>query len=418
MSEKIKTKEEKITDERDELVDLSKRASNLVQENPKDSAELGYKKYHQEPLAIVYDLAKSEDENRNTLKQNAQKKQGAFFANQLDNKKLDNKKKDKLVKTINMLAGIATNMNQEALDKSISKDELWLEKNETLEVIEEGFKRGLSLQEIVDSYFAKEKIAEAFKEREASFCCSDGRVKVNGSEYNKLGMAGGGILMFPRLADESTAAWLDRLSSDNKFRNLIFELHGLNVREVLSHEECGAARYACGVENGDDDGATLAKYIHFRLQTFNTDSVDENIAYKHLTLAGGDNGEDKMRNEIHDERMLLVDTTGRFNPDVLGLPSNFMVSSFKLGMSDKEVEQELEFEMTDLGARMNKELELLVGVANNHGFRNKRFTKDKPFYLFVVSDTEEHLEALKKCAQKVANSSALAIKVDGYVYKK
>jgi hypothetical protein len=398
MKEKIKTNEEK-NSERLAVDKLSEDVSRLVKDNPAETKNL-YEDYHEHPLAISYDLAVAEDEHREALKQGAQAEDGAFFAAQ----------------DIDRMASQQTEANFEALRKSYLKNEAWFEKNEALDLIEAGFRAGKSLQQVIDETYAPEKLAEAFKEREASFACSDGRVKIDGSDFNKLGMAGGGILLFPRQSDESKEQWLDRLRDDAKFDHLITELHRLRVKEVVSHEECGAARHVSGRERGDDDGAILAQYIHFRLQNFDKSAFDPSIAYRHLTLDGDENGENKMRKEIHDERMLLVDTTGRFNPDSLGLPSNFMVSSFRLGVTKEDVEKELAFEVGDLGDRINEELKLLLGVADKHGFRGKRFTEEKPFYIFVVADSQEHLDALRKCAEQVAGHVPdLPIKVDGFV---
>lgn len=400
MQEKIKTDEDK-NSERLEVEKLSIDVSRLVKDNPEESKNL-YEDYHADPLAIAYDLASAEDGHRQSLKQSAQQEDGAFFAGRIDE-----------------MASEKTDANLEALRKSYLKNEAWLEKNETLEAIESGFKSGQVLQQIIERIFSPEKLAEAFRERETSFGCSDGRVKVSESEYNKLGMAGGGILLFPRRKGETNAQWLDRLSVDGKFEHLIGELHRLRVKEIVSHEECGAARHVSGREAGDDDGATLAKYIHFRLQNFDKAHFDSSVDYRHLTIKGGPNGDNKMRKEIHDERLLLLDTTGKFNPDILGLPSNFMVSSFRLGLAKEDVEKELEFEVSDLSERISEELRLLLGVADKHGFRSKRFTEEKPFYIFVVSESQEHLEALKKSAEKVArNVPELPIKVDGFVYDK
>lgn len=400
MKEKIKTNEEK-NSERSAVDKLGEDVSRLVKNSPAESKNL-YEDYHDHPMAISYDLAVAEDEHRKALKQGAQIKDGAFFA----------------ARDIDQAVSRQTEANFEALRKSYLKNEAWLEKNEALELVEAGFREGKNLQQIINETYSPERLAEAFKEREASFACSDGRVKVAGSAYNKLGMAGGGILLFPRQSDESKEQWLDRLRDDEKFDHLITELHRLRVKEVVSHEECGAARHASGQESGDDDGAILAQYIHFRLQNFDKSSFDASVSYRHLTLNGDENGDNKMRKEIHDERMLIVDTTGRFNPDSLGLPSNFMVSSFRLGVTKEDVEKELEFEVNDLGDRINEELKLLLGVADKHGFRGKRFTEEKPFYIFVVADSQEHLEALRVCAEEVARHvPGLPIRVDGFVFQ-
>lgn len=413
MSEKIKTNSEKDS-ERLSIINLGQQVSGLVKSEPVEAKKIGYKEYHKNPLAIAYDLANAENKLRNTYQKNAHDKVGAFFAGQLKGEQ-EQESKNKIDK----LANLVTNFNQEILQASYEKNEAWLEKNLALEAIERGYNEGLGLQEIIESNYSSEQIAEAFRDRETYFCCSDGRVVDSDSDYNKLGMAGGGILMFPKLPEENNASWLNRLSIDKGFEQFIEKLHQHKVKEVVSHEECGAARYVGGADRGDEDGVTLAKYIHFRLQNFDYKSPDQDVRYKHMTINGNGKAGEKMRKSFHDERMLLIDTTTNFDPEVFSFPSSFVVSSFKLGFGRAGLEKDLGFEISDLGDRLNNELKLLVGVAGQHGFKSKRFTKDKPFYIFVVADNEEYLEVLKRCAEAIAaNTPSLAIKVDGFVNKK
>lgn len=290
-------------------------------------------------------------------------------------------------------------------------DEERLAPNIALDTIKKKLNSGVSMQEIIDSDFM-EMLPEAFKIMNRSLRCPDTRttqVQGGAETLKKFGLAGSGMLKFHRniiiedkiTRPETNSEWLARLGQDLKFKNFIDSLISKQVKEVTSHEDCGAAKLKGGAEKGDDDGYVLASFIATEMQ-----KIDAAVVHNHLTIAGDREGKNKMRGELHNERIIVLDGTGNFDPDVLGLPGSFLLSGASLEANETEIKTELQ-----------QELRVMCDVVDGHGYGSKRFKQNDPFYIFVAADTQVELDRLMSYAYKVANDNiSLPIKVQGFVY--
>lgn len=234
-----------------------------------------------------------------------------------------------------------------------------------------GLKQGKGMPEITAGIG---ELSKAFGEAPFSLGCSDGRIC-----EHRLGGAGSFIL-----APEEE---LEKFIRENKGR----------IKQVTSHDGCGAAaikfkelkeagKLPEGVNTADELGAAFAKNLADRLKA----------GYYHIPAR-------EMSGEVHNERTVYFDGTGRFNPLALKeMPTGFMCAGPKLGFSREYC---------------RKELAILCGIAlGDHGF-GERFSEDNPLYIIVSAESAEQLKALEEIAEKAAEEFKGRVAVKGFVAK-
>lgn len=198
---------------------------------------------------------------------------------------------------------------------------------------------------------------EAFDKPLDTIDCSDGRVILG----KKIGLAGSGIL----LSDEARAKFIEQYKGQ--------------IKRITSHEDCGAAKIKFkqleadqnlpgGISSPDELGSLRAK------------ELAESLGAEHVYLPM-----DKMANEVHNERGIVVDATGFFDASsVKDLPGHFVSSGLGFNLPEDYV---------------LAEVETLTGIAfSDHGF-DERLNEENPFYLMLIAKDEvqaEHLSAVLK----------------------
>lgn len=245
------------------------------------------------------------------------------------------------------------------------KDALW-EQSQQSEVIKR-LKAGEKIQTIMDSL---ENIQEAFTTLD-TIVCSDGRVFP--SEGTKLGIAGEGILL-----PEEDLAWF-------------VEKYQGKIKTVTSHDDCGAAGVAFrknpqGKERADELGVDFAKKLAKKL----------GAEYRHIPF-------EKMTGEIHNERFVCFDGTGKFNPATLKeMPGHFISHGYGFGLGR---------------GYLKKEIEILTGIAlGDHGF-GKRFDGKEKFYILLSAKNAEQLEDLSEVAKKAVENFGRKVEVIGFIHE-
>ncbi len=252
-------------------------------------------------------------------------------------------------------------LNKEEIDR------LWGESENNFVV--NLLKSGKKLSDIIPRI---KNFESAFTEIPKSLGCSDGRIC-----EHRFGGAGAFIL--------ASAEEQEKFAEENKEK----------IKEVTSHEGCGAAglkfkamkkageQLPVDVKTADELGAYHAKKIAGEL----------GADYRHIKA-------EEMSGELHNERAIYFDGTGKFNSGTLAeMPTGFVSSSPNLGFSEEYCRNEL------------------IALANialgDHGFGEK-FSKEDPFYIFVFAENEEQLARLKKIAQKAAENFSGRVAVDGF----
>ena len=245
------------------------------------------------------------------------------------------------------------------------KNKLWEEsqKNEVIKRV----KAGESFQDIMDSL---ENIKEAFVGLD-TIVCSDGRVL--SIEGTKIGIAGEGIL----LSKEELAKFI--------------QIYKRKIKKVTSHDDCGAAGKAFAqehpekIKSSDELGINFAKWMAEQLDA----------EYEHIPM-------DKMKSDIHNERMICFDGTGKFNPASLKeMPGHFVCSGYGFGLSEKYMEEEIE---------------ILSGIAlGHHGFGEK-FNEGEKFYIVISAKDKEQLTKLTEIAQKGIIKIKDKVEIKGFVH--
>jgi hypothetical protein len=273
----------------------------------------------------------------------------------------------------NMFDNIINNRKEENMDNHTEDLENLWEKSET-EVIRR-LNAGEKMEEIVA--FMGEEIKTAFVEEPVKLGCSDGRIK-----EHRLGGAGDFIL----------ASWEERekFISENKGK----------IKEVTSHDGCGAAglKFKAMQEEGEatlPDGVTTAD----ELGVYYAKKLAEELGaeYRHISA-------EEMTGDIHNERVIYFDGTGKFNPRALKeMPAGFISTGSKFGFSDEYCREELS---------------ALSNIAfGHHGFGDK-FTKENPLYIIISASDEEELVKLKQVAESAAKQFDGRVVVDGFVVEK
>ena len=234
---------------------------------------------------------------------------------------------------------------------------------------------GRTLEQILQNHsdfkkaFKKQGILKVVK-------CSDGRVnnnsKINGDE--KLGLAGSGILF-----------------SSQELNDFVKKNRG-RIKEITSHDNCGAGavKYAqmqkngevlpAGINSSDELAQWFAKKIAKLL----------GAKYRHIDKK-------EFSNPVHNERMLIVDGTAKFDPNRLSyFPSTFISAALGLGL--------------DLNYVVS-EAQILANISlGDHGF-GSRFDKNNPFYLLIIVENSEQLQKVENALQDFVNSQKGRIKM-------
>lgn len=222
--------------------------------------------------------------------------------------------------------------------------------------------RGLSAGEkIEDLLYQLPGFKESFHDLE-NLDCSDGRV-VTGK---KMGLAGEGILL-----------------NDDQKQVLIANLKG-RVKQVSSHDTCGAAAIAHPGEKSDSEGASWAKEL---ATAIGADYV--NVSAKDFV------------SPVHHERALVADATGKFDcANLAGFPPQFISSASSFGLDDQYIKTEIK---------------TLTGIAlGDHGL-GERFNTENPFYVIVSAEDDQQLEHLISVSEEAVSDFNDRVKVTGFV---
>jgi len=236
-------------------------------------------------------------------------------------------------------------------------DEQWskTKRNPVMSALEEG----RNLPEILE---ALPGFRSAFRRKLDVLDCSDGRVRSG----HKMGLAGVGILLSPE----------ERLILERAIKDT-----GL---VITGHENCGAAALAFPGSGSDRHGYENAQAL--AEQTGNT--------YKEVH-------KDEFRCAVHNERLLVVEATGRFDcANWEDFPPQFISSAPALGLPD---------------AYLQKEIIALTRIAlGSHGF-GSLFDAAHPFYIAVSANTPEQLQQLLAVSEEAAAEFGERVKVTGFV---
>ena len=223
-------------------------------------------------------------------------------------------------------------MNVEHESHAVQKEHEWMQQQETISaILEQG------MEKFVDDI---PNLENAFEGQEHTLCCMD-----EGVPQGDMRSAGSGILTEGAQREE-----------------FIAKLRAAGIKDVTSHEGCGAAglyreRHGITDRTVDEVAIEQAKKMADEL----------GVPYKgHVT-------ELTRPAEFHTARVVYVDGTGRFNPSrVTELPAGFVVSARFM-----TPEQAL------------SEIQLAMKIAfGEHGFGDK-FTQDDPLVVITIGDSTE-----------------------------
>lgn len=196
------------------------------------------------------------------------------------------------------------------------------------------------------------------------FECSDGRVK---SGDAKVALAGEGILL------------------DDADRKILVEaLKGKNI-SLTGHEGCGAAKMAHPEDAASDE------YGYKGAEELATETSNK---YEEIH-------KEAFRSPVHDERVLVIEGTLKFNcANWTEFPPQLLSSAAALGLSDAYIE---------------KEVKALSGIAlGDHGF-GERFNTENPFYIIVSAEDSKQLNRLLEIGRTAAKDFGDRVKVDGFI---
>ncbi|MBI5793791.1 hypothetical protein HZA87_01750 [Candidatus Uhrbacteria bacterium] len=213
---------------------------------------------------------------------------------------------------------------------SVQKEHEWLRQQEVIsKILDHGMEA--YVDQIPD-------LEQAFDSNEHTLCCMD-----EGVALGDLRSAGSGILT----QGAERAAFIAKLKA-------------AGVKDIMSHEGCGAA----GLYR-DRHGITDKTVDEVAIEQTQKIARELGVPYKgHVT-------ELDRPKEFHNARVVYVDGTGRFNPSrVPGLPQGFVVSARFM-----TPEQAL------------SEVQLAIHIAfGEHGFGGK-FTQDDPLVVVAIGDS-------------------------------
>jgi len=209
----------------------------------------------------------------------------------------------------------------------------------------------------------KQEFAQAFNRHsdlKYTLKCSDGRVDDGGlkSGDETWKTAGSHALLHPSARQDFVLK------------------HKGRIELVTSHAGCGAAALKFkdmqakgealpeGVTTSDELGEYLAKQLAKEL----------GAEHRHISHS-------ELINPTHNERVLVIDGTGRFNANkIKDFPPRFTSAALGLGEDKNYVKEEAE---------------ILSGIAlGDHGFGD-RFTVENPFHILVIGETQAQAEEMK-----------------------
>ena len=223
-------------------------------------------------------------------------------------------------------------MNIEHESHAVQKEHEWLKGQEKISgILEQG------MESYVDQM---PDLENAFVEGDHTLCCMD-----EGVAQGDMRSAGSGIL-----------------TEGPEREAFIAKLKAAGVKDVTSHEGCGAA----GLYK-EKHGITDMTVDEVAIEQAKRMAEELDVPYKgHVT-------ELDRPKEFHNARVVYLDGTGRFNPSrVSELPQGFVVSARYM-----TPEQAL------------SEVQLAIKIAfGEHGFGDK-FSQDDPLVVVAIGDSTE-----------------------------
>lgn len=203
---------------------------------------------------------------------------------------------------------------------------------------------------------------EAFTRPLTCLDCSDGRVCSGG----KMGLAGVGILLSPE---------------EKEILQQAVKKLGL---EVSGHDNCGAAGLAFPGADSDHYGYENAKIL----------AEATGVTYKEVH-------EKDFIYPVHNERSLVLESTGRFDcANWKEFPPHFISSAPALGLPDSYIK---------------KEVSVLTGIAlGGHGL-GERFSAENPFYIIVSANNQDNLNQLVNLVGEAVKEFGDRVKIDGFI---
>lgn len=249
----------------------------------------------------------------------------------------------------------------EILDKTMGDhelhDQLW-EQSQANQILE-SLKDGEKLQDILKR---TPGFKESFLTELDTLDCADGRV----CSGHKMGLAGSGILLSPEEKEI--------LKAEAKKRGL----------KITGHDNCGAAALAYPGSDSDKFGYENARTL----------ASETGLEY-------GEVHEQDFRVSVHNERMLVIEETGRFDcANWAEFPGQFISSAPALGLPDDYLQ---------------KEIVALTNIAlGNHSFGG-RFTSEDPFYIVISASSAEKLAHLEEVATEAVQVFKDRVRVSGFI---
>ncbi|NQV89949.1 hypothetical protein HQ487_00905 [Candidatus Uhrbacteria bacterium] len=195
------------------------------------------------------------------------------------------------------------------------------------------------LDQGIEAYTASlEGLSKAFETEDHTLCCID-----EGAPFGDMRSAGSGIL----LEGEERTVFIQKLKD-------------AGVKEVTSHEACGAA----GLYR-EQKGITDKSVKEVAVEGAQRMAQDLGVPYKgHI---------EKLTRpmDFHNARVIYIDGTGSFNPSALeGLPQGFVISR--------------RF-MTPTQASAEAGIAMSIALGD-HGF-GKKFTHKEPLLIVVIGES-------------------------------
>ncbi len=223
------------------------------------------------------------------------------------------------------------------------------------------------------------------KEMDTAVCIDEGCAHKDINGEGKLSIAGGGILLPAQSEDE-------RLEIVAKF------FKELGIKNVTSHEGCGAARMAY-VRDNPGTSPSPGQVDQYAKMWAEKLAAKMNAAVYNIPLS-----EMERPAEFHTARAVYFDGVGGFNPNKeVGLPQGFVISK-------RYVPGEYSLD----------ELKVAMSIAfGKHGF-GELFTTENPFVIIPLANSAEELNNLKNEINQALqdNPNREKIKVDGVVVEK
>ncbi|MFA5061554.1 MAG: hypothetical protein WC526_00140 [Patescibacteria group bacterium] len=264
------------------------------------------------------------------------------------------------------------------------KQSAWEAENDEIKIL---------LNDGAEKYFKTEfpDLKHAFvKDLQCVVCMDEGTAFKDYGGENKFCLAGSGIL-FPANSEEERIAKTAKMFVD------------LGITEVTSHEGCGAAGLAY---KRDFPGTNpTAEQIENYAKNWSKMVAEEMGRLGHEENYNHIPAEEMERPaEFHVARVVYYDGIGGFNPNrEIGLPMGFIIERKHLP-ADYTLE----------------ELKVAINIAfGHHGFGEERFSKDLPFVIIPMSDSQTGLEDLKKEITAVLGENNFyqeeKVKVDGLI---